>query len=851
MASHILRPDADEKSGWTEVPSGTGYSTIDDPVSYPSTPTTSDRLETNAGAVSTVSFPDLSLDRAVTGATLYTYLKSGTGSVTTTLRVEGGATLATHSTYGSAGLGLGVNEDHNWYYANAGHAAGAPIVKNMGGTHARYPLYWFNHQFSEGGTIYWNDLSDSAYNAILSAGLKPIVVVLGAPDFAGSPSGYPPSGLRIPDTSHIDDFAAFVDALQSHLPQALIQVWNEPNYSLFGNGASATHLAAMTNAASQAIQPNEIIAPAMSPGGEQEASAYFNTMWDNITEDSYVKAAAHIYPGPSGWQTDISNWLTRLEQRSPSRGWITECGFHQQNHGGATNQNTRSKVMYQMASDAGIEGIIYHRFRTSHDTTWETNGDFGIVNNALSGSNFVTNDLYTALADARDDDPNLGLPGTYQWTSDKYTGSLSQTQVNALRADFTGGAPTGGTNSEVAAAYVVVETLTATPGVPAKPVVEVPALPAGAATQSFQRGAVKVEVLQGGAPIAELETVYGGSVDFDSRAASRARLESLTLVDDGTMGLIPTQADSLLAPTSGHELRVSRGVTWGDSVYLAQLGIFVIERTSVSDSGDGYAISVSGQDRSQRYVDAAFEAPYQVAGGTLARDAILTILGDASPDFEYIFVDTSVPLPFLGAEEGEDRWAFCQGIAAAMGCELFFNSDGVLVLQPIPAPNTSPAATYAEGEGGVLLSVNREWDRGEVYNRVIVTGESTQIEGTPPRGVATDNDPTSPTYYGDPFGRKPYFWSNQFIVPTTGDPTGNLAATTAAEGLLARILGMPAAIDFQAIVDPDRRPGQTILIDREPTAPSELHVIDRVSIPLDFESPMSAVTRVAQILISS
>ncbi len=470
MAKYVLRPNADNKADWTEVPTGAGWSCVDDAVSSPSVPSTSDRLESlTHNQTSAVQVATYTVDRQIQRVTAYTYLKPGDGGTQTALvHTSGGTTtLAAHSTYGTVnGIHLGVNEDYNWYYANGGHAAGAPVVKNMGGTCARVPVYWFNHQFSSGGAYNWTTYAypQGAYDAILAAGLLPILCVLGAPDYAGAPSGY--GGLRICDTAHIPDFADFVEALQTEFPQALIQVWNEPNYTLFGNGASASHLAAMTNAASQAIQPNEIIAPAMSPGGEQEASAYFNTMWDAITQDTYVKAAAHIYPGPSGWTTDISNWLTRLNQRSPGRGWITECGIHQANHGGATNQNTRSKVMYQMASDAGLEGIIYHRFRTSHDTTWETNGDFGIVNYTLSGANFVTNDLYTALADARDDDPNLGgTTATYRWVTDTYAGSLTQAQVDALQVWFTR-STTGSVKSEVACAYIEVEDLPPTVSVP-------------------------------------------------------------------------------------------------------------------------------------------------------------------------------------------------------------------------------------------------------------------------------------------------------------------------------------------------------------------------------------------------
>src|SRR5688572_33217417 len=89
-----------------------------------------------------------------------------------------------------------------------------------------------------------------------------------------------------------------------------------------------------------------------------------------------------------------------------------------------------------------------------------------------------------------------------------------------------------------------------------------------AAIRESHRAVVKVEVLDngevvsGGTITADPAAVTGGSVTLDSRAASRGRFD-LTLVDDGSLGLVPTEAVSMLAPY-GNEVRISRGLDLPD-----------------------------------------------------------------------------------------------------------------------------------------------------------------------------------------------------------------------------------------------------------------------------------------------
>ena len=362
-----------------------------------------------------------------------------------------------------------------------------------------------------------------------------------------------------------------------------------------------------------------------------------------------------------------------------------------------------------------------------------------------------------------------------------------------------------------------------------------------AAVRRSHLAVAQVEVLEDGAAIQTLTAdatrpaAITGTVTLDSRAASRGRFD-LQLVDDGTLGLIPTTAASLLAPY-GHELRISRGLVLPNgSIEVVSLGIFRIDAANIDDSAASLTIGLSGLDRSARVIDAKFEEPYEVAAGTLVEAAILAGVQVAIPDVVAIFPGVTFVTPHLRAEEGSDRWKFAQDMAKACGLELFFNGDGALTLAPLAGGE--PLTTLAEGEGGVLLTAARAWAREGTVNRVVVTGENTG-EAAPARGVATDNDPASPTYYFGAFGKVPRFVASSFVVT---DEQALAAATT----LLQRQLGTTQNVNFGVIVDPALEPGDVARITRHRAGINEDHVLDAVTIPLAVTDAMTGTSRALQ-----
>jgi Domain of unknown function (DUF5047) len=340
-----------------------------------------------------------------------------------------------------------------------------------------------------------------------------------------------------------------------------------------------------------------------------------------------------------------------------------------------------------------------------------------------------------------------------------------------------------------------------------------------------------------------VNTAVDGTVNLDARAATRGRLD-LTLIDDGTVGLVPMVATDPLAPY-GTELQVSRGIRYPDStVELVSLGVFRIDDSDINETAGGAEIKITGLDRSARIIDARFAEPYQIAAGTNYGTAILSLIQDAYPDVPYNasdFTSVSDVTPQLIAEEGDDRWALAQSMATSLGRDLYFDGDGTLRLVPSSiVGSTAPVADLVEGDGGVLVGVGRRWSRQGAYNAWIVTGENTGEDLPIPRGVAIDNNPASPTYYYGAFGQVPGFYSSQLI-------TSDAQAQDAAVAMLAKQLGTTQSVSFGSIVNPALEPGDVAQIRRRLLGIDEAHVIDTLSVPLSAAGAMAGTTRAVQV----
>jgi hypothetical protein len=370
----------------------------------------------------------------------------------------------------------------------------------------------------------------------------------------------------------------------------------------------------------------------------------------------------------------------------------------------------------------------------------------------------------------------------------------------------------------------------------------------------------RVDVMFDRQVIAEGVPVVAGQIDYDRTAARLARC-TVTIADPLR---VPVSATDILAPF-GYELLVWRGVqptslsaelltTTGGAPLatsdgymlttgalpglqpeLVPLGVFPIQASSV----DGVTLvsTLSGEDRSRLVSDARFEDDYQIAAGTNYATAIQTLISAGVSGLEYLFPSVTFTTPLLTFAAQEDRWDRAQQMAKSIGHELLFDGLGRCVMRPEPTFSSTPVAAIAEGVNmtGAAVSLTRDG----AYNRVIAASQNAST-GDQFRGVATDNNPASPTYYFGPFGRKPRFFYSEFIA-------SNAQAEAAAAAILAQNIGVARSVDFSAVPDPRLECSDVVQITRSALGIDDLHIIDQLTIGLGADAPMSGQSRTQQV----
>lgn len=349
--------------------------------------------------------------------------------------------------------------------------------------------------------------------------------------------------------------------------------------------------------------------------------------------------------------------------------------------------------------------------------------------------------------------------------------------------------------------------------------------------------------------------VDGGSISITRGSAVRA--SGSVSIPDPT--LFPAlNDDSPIAPY-GAELIIKTGIVYPEAtshrsltipqleglgfIEMVPMGIFVIADGSGSEA-NGNVTTINFHDRAKliEHADAVIPKDW---GGESAFLALQTIIEDVTP-----FIDGQMQWSLSISNELSDiilpsgttfdtgRMGFIDKVAQALGAEVYFARDGNAYCVPVPGIDLSIFDTDADwiidaGEDGVLIDVTRKITRENVYNGVVVTG-SADGENPQPFGFASDDNPSSRTYYGGPFGKQVKRVDNSNL--TTEEDCINAAIAE-----LRNSTGLQRSVDFETYGNPAMDPGDIVLI-RTGTSPDELHMLD--SYRYDFESAsLNAQTR--------
>ena len=249
--------------------------------------------------------------------------------------------------------------------------------------------------------------------------------------------------------------------------------------------------------------------------------------------------------------------------------------------------------------------------------------------------------------------------------------------------------------------------------------------------------------------------VVGGKLSAD-------RGQQVRLSSDVTLAVPEWQTIDVDEQTC--RFRVRRGVSSLGFTETLQLGEFRVDSITRPATG---LVRVKGSGLESYLVDARFITPRQPPYGGSTVAAIMELIREVLPDAQFVLRNTRNRNVTATAVWQRDRMDAIDDLANSILCEVYAGFDGRFWIADRPDPNGVPVYLVDEGPSGVLVDRSEVSTRDRQYNAASVQGQSTDPDVPPVWAWAADLDPTSPTYYYGPYGRKPIFYTSQFFTTVT------------------------------------------------------------------------------------
>lgn len=211
---------------------------------------------------------------------------------------------------------------------------------------------------------------------------------------------------------------------------------------------------------------------------------------------------------------------------------------------------------------------------------------------------------------------------------------------------------------------------------------------------------------------------------------------------------------ALLAPL-GNRLRAFWGLRYGDGS-TAEFPAFYGRVETPKRNRDG-TCRVSASDLAADVVDGGFLIPTNSVSSNSIGAEFRRLVLEAVPDATFGPSDNDGPA--IGALTwATDRARALDDMTASLGQTWWSLADGQFVRRATPwtQPGRTPVVTLSDASGPspLLSDFQIGFSRVGVANATNVTAE--RQDGTPPVDAQVfDQDPTSPTAWGGPFGKKP------------------------------------------------------------------------------------------------
>lgn len=250
---------------------------------------------------------------------------------------------------------------------------------DAGSSVARFAISWTNiweHGFEN---------LDDVVEVLGANGITPLLTVSDAPPWA-APGAFVDGRFYIkpPDPEFDDEFAAFYATLAARYPEAILQVWSEPNLAFYGQIPPARYVELVEKAAAAVhlVNPEQTVIGASPSPGDDAWRQYMRAVYSSISDPS-IAVGVNLYPRRGRSLERATRRLSKDFKRvkTIARGrpiWVTETGLAAIQFG-AKRQAKGSGQIYKILAGGGAEAIVFHRLIDPDDQINEWENSLGAL----------------------------------------------------------------------------------------------------------------------------------------------------------------------------------------------------------------------------------------------------------------------------------------------------------------------------------------------------------------------------------------------------------------------------------------------------------------------------------------
>ncbi|AUV60631.1 tail protein [Gordonia phage SteveFrench] len=238
------------------------------------------------------------------------------------------------------------------------------------------------------------------------------------------------------------------------------------------------------------------------------------------------------------------------------------------------------------------------------------------------------------------------------------------------------------------------------------------------------------------------DTTNGDSVGAVSRVGSAGQRWVHTVGSD-------FKADALGGEYESFGRYVSRIVSWASSYqaldyWEIQLGEFMAD--SISLGGSYATVSISGRDLTKLCQQSKFVTSTTFTKNTPIESVVKTVATNAGISKFRLPITGKVLDKDMTWERDTARWDVIRDVSNSNSYEVFFDNEGYLVMREFRDPLTTPATLeLSVGVGGNLISRGGKTSDANLFNHIVVVGESSDSSTPPVYAEAINTAATSPT----------------------------------------------------------------------------------------------------------